>query len=331
MPTPRRDEDDGEVQELELPSAKTHLMVTWPVAAIGALVLAIAAGVGLLIVVTKSQALATVAIILAIIAFVVQIIVFIVQVQAANSQALRAQALHGELERVLAQIQERTEGTQKSLVGINEKLLAVALRQSLPEVEKDAPSDDEGFARNLAARTVQTLQEQATGGPVSHGDIAPQPVAQRRRKRISAARVPWPRRAVTPEDEKALAESSAWPTPEEARDALGRVEGLSDRDVRNLIQLAEDDFTSLDSRNADGIRVPGYGLGDLYRDLVSAGLVAPSGYMDPRGTEIFGLTPHGRVAGRLVFAPSPVPDGMGDERLRRLREALGPEDLPEPR
>jgi hypothetical protein len=306
-------------QESETPSSRTHLMVAWPAAAIGALVLAIAAATGLLIVVTKSQALATVAIILAIVAFVVQIIVFIVQMQAAGGQALHAQELHGEMQEVLAQIQERTQGTQESLEGINAKLLEAALGKSLPQAEKGGAKDEEGFLRDLALRTIETLQGgRETSSAVPAPVAAAQPVAPavpRRRRRASR---PWPRRRFTVEDKQVQAQLSTWPSEGDAKAALAATEGLSDHDLDQIIELAEDEYRTLRGRNeGDEILVPGFGV--EVEALIERGLTTRTGYMSPSGSEIVSLTPEGRQVGRLLFAPDPIPPELRSPQMERLR------------
>lgn len=304
----------------------THLMVAWPAAAVGTLILALAALIGLVIVVTSSEVLSTVAIVLAIIAFVVQVIVFIVQMQTAAAQAVHAQELHGQMQGVLAGIQERTQGTQQSLEGMNATLLEAALGRSLPEAEKSATQDGDAFVRDLAERTMQTLLADETtrtavdrsGRPAGRND------APRRRK--AARRGPaWPSRSRTDEDRKALSEASGWPEKTEAEDVLTRIEHVPPDSVERLIGLAEDEYRSLNGGNDDNVPVPGYGKLGTDDALIEQGLAVGSGYLSPSGREIVSLSPLGRVAARLVFVPDPVPEGLRDERLIKLRAQLDAE------
>lgn len=306
-------------REPNSPTPKTHLVVAWPAAAIGALVLAIAALATLAVLVNESQVLATVAIVLAIIAFVVQIIVFIVQMQVSGSQALHSQELHGQLEGVLVQIQERTEGTQESLVGMNEKLLEVAIGRSLPQARKASEGDDEGFVRDLAVATIQNLRGQDDGQRF----VEDLPSDTLRRRRVQSTGSVWPTRPVTDEDRKAVAIASKWPSKEEAESVLSGVEQLSDADIARLVTIIEDDFAQLSDVERGKILVPGYSLTDADKILCDEGFISGSGYISPLAREIQSLTPLGRIAGRLVSIPAPVPlELQGDSRLARLRTVV---------
>lgn len=313
-----------------LPSAnsRTHLVIAWPTAAIGAFIFGLAALTGLLIVVTSSQVLTTVAIVLAIIAFVVQIIVFIVQMQTSGAQALHAQELHGQLQGLLAQIQERTAGTQESLQGMNATLLEAALGRSLPQSEKASPKDDEAFVRDLAERTVQALRETDGTQATTLAAVPGTPVAarpqMRRRRRLRPA-PEWPMRPRTNEDRTALVSASVWPTADETTETLNAISQLDGQAISRLIRLGEDDERSLTAGNAETLPVPGYGKAGSDDTLIAAGLAAPSGYLSASGREITSLTDKGRVASRLIFLPDPVPPGLRSENLTHLRAALDTE------
>jgi hypothetical protein len=303
-----------------VPNRRTDLIISWPAAALGALIVAIAALTALAILVNESKVLATLAIVLAIVAFVVQIIVFIVQAQTASSQSVRAQTLHGQLQAILGQIQERTEGTQESLVGISEKLLEAALGRSLPAAQKASEGDKDVFVRDLAAATIQNLREREPSAQ------APPAAHQERRRRLQSPPQPvWPGRTVTDEDRRASAESSTWPSKDQAEPALATVVELDQDDIMRLARFVEDDNEQLeDIEPSDEIAIPGYSATERDRPLIDAGLLAPSGYMSPSvQKEIYGLAPLGRMVARLMTSPDPIPPELqGDARLIRLRNAV---------
>lgn len=317
---------EGETSPREAVTPSTHLMVAWPAAAVGALILALAALIGLVIVVTSSEVLSTVAIVLAIIAFVVQVIVFIVQMQTAAAQAVHAQELHGQMQGVLAGIQERTQGTQQSLEGMNATLLEAALGRSLPEAEKSATQDGDAFVRDLAERTMQTLlADEATRTMMDRSGPEDGRVGAQRRRRVARRGPVWPSRPRTDEDRKALSEASAWPEKTEAENVLQHMEGVPTDAVKRLIELAEDEYRSLEGGDDEAMSVPGYSKLGSDDALVEHGLVMGSGYLSPSGREIVSLSPLGRVAARLVFAPDPVPEQLRDERLTKFRAQLDAE------
>jgi hypothetical protein len=136
------------------------LSISWRNVALISTTIAIAAMSCLAIVSTIKGAdtLSVVALALAVIAFVVQLIVFVVQAVAANDQQRTAQAVYAETLGVLKLIEEKTEGTQRTIKSMNDTMLVRLLDQALPEVAKkglDATSP--AFAEELAGSVARAL------------------------------------------------------------------------------------------------------------------------------------------------------------------------------
>jgi hypothetical protein len=103
---------------------------------------------------------------------------------------------------------------------------------------------------------------------------------------------------------------------------------MGSNEIAKLTRLAEDEHSTL-SRLSDGtVLVPGFSHASTDDELIQAGLAVETGYTSPSGGPIVGLTPLGRVAGRLIFAPDPIPPELSDDRLGRLREQLDAEPAP---
>jgi hypothetical protein len=112
----------------------------------------------------------------AILAFVVQLIVYVVQTATANQQLMQAQQLHGATLEILAQIQERSEGTQATVATINERLLAHILGKALPEasaagIDPESPEFSKIVADNVARRVAEIEQRR-----IQRPKAAPVPV-----------------------------------------------------------------------------------------------------------------------------------------------------------
>lgn len=100
--------------------------------------------------VKRVDALSTVALGLAILAFIAQIIVYIVQASQVSEQARQTSALHSQMMSVLAQLQERTQGTQKSMDKMNGRLLEAVLGKS-------SDVSIAGDSSRVAARLIETV------------------------------------------------------------------------------------------------------------------------------------------------------------------------------
>jgi hypothetical protein len=108
---------------------RANLSISWKAVSIASTIIAITACTIAAIVATVKNAdtLSVVALGVAVIAFIIQIIVFIVQAAAASEQSLRAQELYGSTIKVLATIEEKSEGTRMAVSTINDKMLGALI------------------------------------------------------------------------------------------------------------------------------------------------------------------------------------------------------------
>lgn len=147
-----------------------NFSVSWRIVAVTSLCVNLALLVVLAVVASSNSVdfLSTLALALAVIAFVVQIIVFIAQSASAGAQVARAEELHGATQRILAAIEEKAEGTRRTVDTINKQMLGALLDKMLPGIEV-AP----GEARDQAITQAVDEAVRAAGGtassPVSSG------------------------------------------------------------------------------------------------------------------------------------------------------------------
>lgn len=141
---------------------KANLSISWKSVAISAIIAALAALILTAIVATieKADTLSVVALGVATIAFVIQIIVFIVQAAAASEQSLRAQELYGSTLKVLAAIEEKTEGTSRTVSTINDRMLSALIEKAIPEaVASKGSINSPNFSAEVAERVVGLIAE----------------------------------------------------------------------------------------------------------------------------------------------------------------------------
>ena len=140
----------------------THLSVPLKAVAVGSILLTLTSLVLLVIIVSIKDVdlLSTVALGLAILAFVVQLIVYIVQTAAANQQLLQSQQLHGATLRILAEIEEKSAGTQATVRTISERLLAHVLGKAIPEASAQGLTvESHEFSTRVADLVARRLTE----------------------------------------------------------------------------------------------------------------------------------------------------------------------------
>jgi len=207
---------------------------------------------------------------------------------------------------VLAEIREKTAGTQAEVRAINERMLAAIL----PKVLADAPGEAKPEPAEVAARVAQIVSQLEGLSPSVSADAA-------------AAYGPmgnaavWPMRQPTPDDAQRLQKLLSFPSEEEkAADALDLLKRLPAVDRIRLQRFGEDEVDSLTGRSpfdpAWGKRMAG--------DLEASGLVEP--YPPDRqpvvGFPLFRLTDRGRDIARLLIAPGEPPDHLrGLDEIRR--------------
>ena len=183
--------------------AAGHVLLPWRTLALTSLIVALAFGATLVIIVSVKDVdtLSTVALTLAVLAFVVQIIVFVIQIAASNEQLRKSQELHSQMMSTLAQLQERTQGTQQSVERMNTRLLDAALGKAAGEgLTIGSPEYTEQVVRSLESSETRSR----TGGDATSVMQYPPPLALDLASRVSAEMRSWPSADEVPEIEKVL-------------------------------------------------------------------------------------------------------------------------------
>jgi len=262
--------------------------------------------------VTSADTLSTVALSLAVLAFVVQIIVFIVQMTAAERQSSNSRELHEHLMSLVAQLDERSEHTQKSMDQMNSRMLEAIIQKGIPGVVQDIASN---------AETAPTPLPSSRGRSVAS--------ATRTLDAVDEMRFPEPLGG-----NEAAAIHAEMQVPVSEAEAVGTWELLQDYstdDLYDLYRLAEDQlaFTAPHVSFGPGLRM-------LPQDrVITDGLAEKI-----PGWRLYTLSSVGRKAGRVFTAglanATAAPelqkmiDAMHEERARRLEQSRnreGPQDL----
>lgn len=275
----------------------SNARLSWKSLALTSVIVSLTCLVTLIVVVSVSgvDALSTVAMALAILAFVVQLIVFIVQAADTSSAAQRGQELHTQLISLLAQLQERTQGTQKSVDQMNTRLLEAILGKA---TGGSLRLGDPKLIGQLATGLSQAATPSApavSGSPrtsTSFSDQYPDPLDSTEASSINSELTTWP-----PEDEAATISKT--------------IQELSPTHQRNLYSLAND----LRSTTQPGSSVgPGLTMFNI-EDLIERGLVEKI-----PGWKLYTLTDKGRRVGRIFTAQSEPPPAL--RPLRELRDRV---------
>jgi hypothetical protein len=228
--------------------------------------------------------LSTVALVLAVLAFVVQLIVFVVQSAAANEQLRSAQELHAAMMSTLAQIQERTQGTQQSVDRMNTRLLDAAIGKATAEgFQAGTPEYDEVVARTISDGSSERLSlpvPPTRGG----GNYPPALPAD--------------------EAEAVHREMRTWPAAQDFPDVLKVVKDLGAAEQEDLLRFATDAMQFSGPSTSIG---PGAG-GDPDSKLAKSGLIKKI-----PGWKLYTLTPEGRRIGRFLSATEPPPPNTPEE------------------
>jgi heme/copper-type cytochrome/quinol oxidase subunit 4 len=142
--------------------------VSWRVTAISFGLVSLTLVVVLAVVASLKQveALATIALALAVISFAIQIVLFVLESAANRQNTLEAQQLHSRTQTLLAEIGERTRGTEKQVDTISEKLLTVIIGKSVAETEAIQGADAEGsdLATRAAVRVAAVVRSESSQG-----------------------------------------------------------------------------------------------------------------------------------------------------------------------
>jgi hypothetical protein len=150
------------------------------------------------------------------------------------------QDLYSEMNVTLAQISEKSSGTQATVMTISDRLLEQALGKALPETRRQEDSANLGqdFVERLAENLAPLL---GNGSERSNPTVAPPPSNRG-----------FPRRSSTDEEDARITRYlSSFPGPDELRAIVQTLERLDDEELGDLLTLADDEVKS---------RRPGGGL-----------------------------------------------------------------------
>lgn len=281
------------------PEDRTTPSVQVPLApfALVCLLFALASLAALVIVVSVKgvDALSTVALGLAILAFVVQIIVYIVQAAQVSEQSRQSSTLHSQMMSALAQLQERTQGTQKSMDQMNVRLLEAV-------IGKSSDSGVLGVSSHVAARLIETVSSSGAAHGRGRSDVLDQLTE-------GLTQQDYPKPLDTAEAAAIHAEMLEPISSNEVAIAEKALETLSSNEQYRLARFAFDvlHFTEVNSVLGPG---SGYSTGQLLDEQLIEKIP---------GWKLFTLTSKGRFAGRLFTAG--ISPGVDAPVLTQIRQS----------
>lgn len=253
-------------------------------------VVAVAALAALVVVaaIQRSDELATVALCLAIVAFIVQVMVFVFQQSTAHEQSMRAEFIFGETKRVLAQVQERTQGTQAAVTRLDERMLDALIAKAARESGEVVTTDR---LTHEAQRAVEPLVAPSEG--------------------VSTNRWPGP----LPQDEarKLFEEMSTYPSTEaERREAVDALKRLNRYALATVWLSAEDLVASTAPDSPVGPGLKAANIKEIPDEWFQR-------FVGPDGRQLEVLSPEGRRIARVLTAKGPVPRDIAADlpKLRR--------------
>jgi hypothetical protein len=291
------------------PTASTHLILPHRAVAVVASLFGVTC-LSVLVVVSAiddESALSTVALALAILAFSIQIIVFVAQQNLAAEQGRRSEELYGKTQSLLAEIKEKTAGTQVDVRRISdrtERMVEGVLSKGLADAYGGKVD-----VRRLAEDVTRTVdQSDAESG--EDGEVEP---------------IPWPPRHPQPDDGEVITQLKTYPAPEEVGDSLATLQHLSRKGRIRLKAFGDDEIKG---RQPDSPLDPAL-LETKSSELEEAGLIEPlPGQTQPAtGTLwLMRLSKDGRQVARLLTARSDPPEYLeGLEKIRKDTPDLYPE------
>lgn len=232
--------------------------------------------------------LSTVALALAILAFVVQIIVYVVQSASASQQLADARYLHGEMMSVLAELQTRSAGTQRSIESLQD--------QMINDLRRKAAGPD---AEPLDAHAVTAVAVEAARSRLSGADNADIAIA---RSQLDEATTEYPG---GPDAETAAAivqELTTWPSVKEMEEKIAPLFESKDDHFLNALRWVVTDARNFVSSQSIG---PGVDIANpSIAALVEEGLAEKI-----PGWKLATASARGRDVGRVFTAPGPPPPG----------------------
>ncbi len=261
------------------------LSIRWMSIAIAAVIVALASLTVLAVVasIRDADVLSVVALALAILAFVVQIIVYIVQSASATRQEVQMTEIYGRTLKALNAIEEKSEGTRRTVTTISDRLLDAAIGKAIPESQASGlPVTSPALAEDVSKR-VREIVKQAEA---QDGDVA---MRRRREARVRATR------SRVDETMREL------PPIESVGKVIPVLKGLGGAELRIIRDLGEDQtrnggtsshFVGPGLRSVNPFAAP---------DLVAAGLIVRRKV--PWSQEpVFQLTDLGKDAARILMS-----------------------------
>lgn len=248
--------------------------------------------------------LSTVALALAILAFVVQLIVYVVQSASASQQLSDARALHGEMMAVLAALQERAAGTQKSIDQIHSQMID-ELRMKAANPQAVAGTTQQAAVEIADDSTAHTPQ---TGVP------SPDHAWTSDESGREAVEDDYPGPLAESEAAAIRRELESWPTTEEIEEIQSELEQLSKYELFSLASLARDAHYFSEGSRFYG---PGMAIRPLTRALIERGLAEKI-----PGWKLATLSPRGRQLGRIFTANPPTGTPA---QIMKMREDAEPD------
>lgn len=268
--------------------SRGHIPLRLEHLALGGAVFGVAATVTLIVVllVTESDALASVALVLAIVTFVTQIIVFVAQSAQATSQMNEAHILHTQTMSTVQKIEAHSRET-RAAVGEN---FDKVLNQALINAKESVPAEEEGSEQ----REIQEHILREVHKAVSKG-----------RAQMDPTYAPsWGQS----DSSKHISFLTSWPSEEGMRrlaiDSLGT---LSSSAASELRRFSQDLLKSIRSQIPDGLSA--HTDDDGIRELVNKDVITNTGGSHNHGKAQYKLNGFkGRAAARLILSPEPLPE-----------------------
>ncbi|SBT63763.1 hypothetical protein GA0070622_0728 [Micromonospora sediminicola] len=285
---------------------KGSVRLAWRDIAIWSIILCVAlvAVTSVVATVKDVDTLSVVALALAVIAFVAQIIVFIVQAAAANDQQIKAQDVYAQTMKALTLIEEKMEGTRRTVNTMSEQLLARVLSGSLPEsVAKEAIAGGVGDPPPIE-QSRSTPRQRPAGR-----------VGARNTSGVSGNRLVY----LPPEKDEAKNKEivefmQRFPTGDDMEAAREALSDMTLQETHTLLLLAEDE---IHSRRPGSSLGPGLGVLDEARAsrLFDKGLIRQVRVPKEPNKAVFVLTDAGRNVARVFTGTGSPPPNYPRELL----------------
>ena len=231
---------------------------------------------------TGAEALSVLALALAVIAFVVQLIVFIVEAAAASAQERRAERVHAATMTLLAQIQEKAEGTHQTVDRMNERVIEALVVKAQAESSQGGGGSGD-FSENMATQLIEYFKSL----PAAPTSLAPVDVR-------------------VPDASRLDAEMTTLPSGKEFTDAVALLREMRPIELSTLEMLGRD---QLRSGGAGSPVKPGLRVINSPGELHEKGLVKR---VQSGSRAVFVLTPKGKTLARVLITEN-IPADLKSE------------------